>query len=82
MEENRRATDKMLLQLQADIHSIKEGQEAQSKKIAEVAEIITVWNDTKGFVKTIRIIASILKWFVVFGGTIYAVYQFLKLMGR
>jgi hypothetical protein len=82
MEENRRATDKLLLQLQQDIHAIKDGQIEQSKKIAEVAEIITVWNDTKGFVKTIRTIASILKWFVVFGGSVYAALQFLKFVGK
>lgn len=49
------------------LEKIAERQEEQAKKLEEVAEIVTAWNNTKGFIRTISAIGAVAKWLVGVG---------------
>jgi len=42
-----------------------------------VKEIVTAWNDAKGFIKTVRIIGEVLKWAVAVGAALLALWYTL-----
>lgn len=61
-----------------DLAAIKALQEAQTKDLNKVTEILGAWDNAKGFVKTIRIIAEVAKWLVVVSGTFAIIYYWFK----
>ena len=69
---------KMIGAIHADLAAIKTLQETQSERLGKVAEILEAWDNTKGFVKTVKLIAAVAKWFVVVGGTATALYYWFK----
>ena len=56
--------------LHADLQEIKQ-------TLAEMKEIVTAWNDAKGFIKTVRIIGEVLKWAVAVGAALLALWYTL-----
>src|ERR1039458_3382788 len=71
---------KVLQLIHADLQSIKAVQIAQTETlrvqaeaIIKVKEIVEVWDNTKGFVNTIKFVAKIAMWVSLFLGGVAAV---------
>ena len=60
------------------LEKIAEKQEEQAKKLEEVAEIVTAWNNTKGFIKTLSTIGTLLKWIVATCAAAAAIWASIK----
>ena len=56
--------------IHADLQEIKQ-------TLAEMKEIVTAWNDAKGFIKTVRTIGEVLKWAVAVGAALLALWYIL-----
>ena len=56
--------------IHADLQEIKQ-------TLAEMKEIVTAWNDAKGFIKTVRAIGEVLKWAVAVGAALLALWYIL-----
>ena len=66
-EQFKRAADPLLQKIHVDLQGIKALQEEQKITLDEMKEILVVWNNTKGFISTIRVIGTVLKWVVSIG---------------
>jgi hypothetical protein len=69
-EENlsKRHNDPLLQRIHDDLQEMKALQEHQKATLDEMKEILVIWNNTKGFINTVRMIGTVLKW-VVGAGT-------------
>ena len=56
--------------IHADLQEIKQ-------TLVEMKEIVTAWNDAKGFIKTVRIIGEGLKWAVAVDAALLALWYIL-----
>ena len=68
----------MVATIHADLLEIKMTLQDNRATADTMLEILIAWNQTKGFVKTIQLIAEVAKWLVVVGGTIGAIVYFLR----
>ena len=60
-----------------DLQSIKELNISQSKTLENMKEILIVWDNTKGFVSTIKLISRFVFWLSTLGGAITALWYLL-----
>jgi len=65
-----RSADPLLQEIHKDLQGIKTLQEEQKVTLDEMKEILVVWNNTKGFINTVRVIGTVLKWVVGIGTVI------------
>ena len=64
-------------QLHSDLQELLVGQEKMIANQETILEIVTAWNNTKGFVKTLVMISTVLKWLVVVCATVAGIWYAL-----
>ena len=77
-DQNKRTDDPLLQRIHDDLQGIKLLQKGQKETLDEMKEILIVWNNTKGFINTIRIIGTILKWVVSIGAALGLIWYWIK----
>jgi len=77
-ERTQQSNDLLLKQIHADLQGIKILQEEQKLTLDEMKEILIVWNNTKGFINTIRILGTVLKWVVSIGAALGLIWYWVK----
>lgn len=80
MDENltKRHNDPLLQQIHKDLMEMKDLQAEQKATLDEMKDILIVWNNTKGFINTVRVIGVVLKWLVGVGAAVGMVYYWAK----
>ena len=64
-------------ELHDDLKALLEGQKKLLENQEAILEIVTAWNEMKGFIRTMIRISSFMKWLVAFGVSIAAVWYFI-----
>ena len=64
-------------QLHSDLQELLVGQEKMIANQETILEIVTAWNNTKGFVKTLVMISTVLKWLVFVCATVAGIWYAL-----
>jgi len=64
-------------ELHDDLKALLEGQKKLLENQEAILEIVTAWNEMKGFIRTMIRISSFMKWLVAFGASIAAVWYFI-----
>ena len=64
------------------LDSLEEKVETISVNVQAMREILDTWNNTKGFVSTVRIMSKVLVWTVATGAALTAIYHAIKHFGQ
>lgn len=73
-----RHNDPLLQRIHDDLLEMKALQEAQKATLDEMKDILIVWNNTKGFINTVRFLGTVLKWAASVGAAIGLIYYWIK----
>ena len=75
---SKRHNDPLLQRIHDDLTEMKAIQAEQKVTLDEMKDILVVWNNTKGFINTVRFLGTTLKWIALVGGSIAAVLYWFK----
>ena len=71
-------TRSMITLIHADLQKIRTLQLTQAEMLGAVKEILTAWDDAKGFVKIVKVVGNTIKWLALVGAAFGGVWAALK----
>lgn len=71
-------SDSLIEMIYEDMQIMKATMLCHTEKLERVAEIVSAWDNAKGFVKTVRIVGEVAKWLVVAGAAVTAIWYWVK----
>lgn len=56
------------------MYMLQEDMQATKEAVLAMKEMLDVWNNTKGFVRTLQVLGSVAKWLLAMGVTVGAIW--------
>jgi hypothetical protein len=74
---NKRIT-KCKQEVSEDLETLKDRLDSMHQDISHMRDLLDAWNSAKGFVITMKFLATSLRWIAVIGGTVGVIWYFIK----